>query len=105
MPDKSLADGQIANSSTVVYTVPESVVSVKLTYLALFQTHATTQTITVHIQRHGSTSRQVGRWSLKQNQRGHEFVDAPPFLSPGDKLLLGTTTASAVDFTLSGTET
>ncbi len=104
MSDKSLGDGQVATSSTVVYTVPESVSSTTLTYLALFNTNAADQTIAIYIQRHGSTSRQVGRFVLKQNQRGHEFIDAEPFLSPGDKVLLSTTTASAVDYMLSGTE-
>ena len=101
MANVSLADGQVATSAA---TGDEYVAvgNVRLTFMSLFNTNAANQTVVVYLRRFGSTNRVVARFILKQYQRGSAFIDDQPYLSKGDALVVETTTASAVDFFLSG---
>ena len=103
MPLRSLADGQVASTSTLVYQAPGNQ-SVTLTYLSLYNTNATKQTVNVYILRSGSsTARQIRRFTLEQYQHAQGIsAEEQPTLSPADKILMSTTTASAVDYVISG---
>ena len=99
---KSLADGQVRSSAATIYSQSGSS-AVTLTYLSLFNTSATTQTVALYVKRIGSTNRQIRRFVLKQNQHAQAFsLDDQLVLSPGDAILLSTTTISVVDFVLAG---
>ncbi len=107
MSGKSLADGTAATSATAIYTVPANKSNATITYLGMFNTNATQQIVGVYLKRYGQvSSRQIRRFVLDQNQHAEAFrTDIQPTLSPGDSILLGTTTASALDYFLSGEET
>ena len=102
----SLADGQVSSSASSVYSHFSSSgnTSATLTSLSLFNTSATQQTIFLYFRRFGSTTnRKIRRFVLAQNQHAQAFsLDDSLVLSPGDELLLETTTASVVDFVLGG---
>jgi hypothetical protein len=101
---QTLADGQAATTATAIYELGgrKGSSSALLTYLSLFNTNAATQTVIVYVKRHGSSNRTIGRFVLVQNQRVEVFAQDQPYLSPGDQVLLETTTASALDYVLAG---
>lgn len=98
---KLLADGQLtATSETVIYTVPSSTTTA-VTDLVLHNTGAADQTVQVYV-RHGSTSRVVGYFILKQHYTAQQSFGL--ILGAGDTLRLKTTTANVLDYVLSGVE-
>jgi hypothetical protein len=95
---ESFEDGQIASSEGQIYYAPTKSTFAKSVFL--FNTSATTQTISLYVRRAPSaTSRQFRQIVLKQ----YESADiTPPLLSPGDSIRADTTTASVVDYVITG---
>lgn len=100
---KVLADGQFATSKGTLYTVPGST----KTYVKFFSVHntnAATQTVNVYL-KPGATSRQVVRLSLAQNESANILDIVGSFtLEAGDLVEGDTTTASALDYVITGVE-
>lgn len=98
----TLADGQVATSAAAIYTVPAGTVTV-LKYINFYNTNSATQTLSVYITRSGGTRRQVIRQVLDQYQSLALLSEGESLtLSTGDALEADTTTASAVDYIVSG---
>jgi len=100
---KVLADGQVASSKGTLYTVPGSTVTY-VKWLSLHNTNSTAETVIVYA-KPGSTSRIIARVVLQANEHarildGNEVL----ILEDGDLIEAETTTASKVDFVISGVE-
>jgi hypothetical protein len=96
----TLADGQLANAEADIYT------SVAVTYVrnvAFAHQNAATQTIYVYILRSGGTHRFWKRFVLAQYEQA-DCIDGGQslILSAGDKIRAYTTTATAVDYVVTG---
>ena len=89
--ERTLADGQIANTPTLVYTSTGQ----KTLGLYLFNTNTTAEVVTLQIQRSGGTARTMRQVTL---QASESYELRKLMLSPADVLLLGTTTASKVNY-------
>ena len=98
----SLADGQVATTTGAIYTVPASTVAV-LRSVSFFNTNATTQTLNVYVTRSGGTRRQIFQASMDQNTSLALLSEGETLaLSTGDVLEADTTTATAVDYLVTG---
>ena len=89
--ERTLADGQIANTPTLVYTSTGQ----KTLGLYLFNTNTTAEVVTLQIQRSGGTARTMRQVTL---QASESYELRKLMMSPADVLLLGTTTASKVNY-------
>ncbi len=97
----SLADGQVATSWAAVYTSTGVKTIVKSA--DFHNTNAITQTVELAVTRSGSTRRIIGRATLAQNEKAEFFTDGEVLvLSAADTIDVQTTTATAVDFTITG---
>ena len=101
---KSIADGQVANSQTAIYTVPASTVAF-LKQATFFNTNAAAQTLLIWLKRSGGTSRKHRTFTLAENE-SVDLLDsgATLELSTGDAIEASTTTAAAVDYVVMGVE-
>lgn len=97
---KNAANGQVANTKTTIYTA--SSVTAYRPCVTFFNTNAATQTITLYYKASAGTSRSLRQFSLAQFQSA--VFDERLILNTGDVLEAVTTTASAVDYTVSLTE-
>jgi len=97
---KALADGQVANTLTAIYTVPGSTTAYVRT-MKFFNTNAATQTVEVDLNSAG-TDRQLYRFQLAQNESA--VIDDRITLEAGDIIKATTTTATAVNFSVHGVE-
>lgn len=97
--EKSLADGQLANSKGTIYT---SVGKTVVTDLRVFNTAVTTETVALYIKRSGSSSRQFFRAVLAQNEFAAFEASENVTLSSGDLIEGDTTNASAVNYLITG---
>lgn len=101
---KTIADGQVANSQTAIYTVPASTVAY-VKQVAFFNTNAATQTLIVWIKRSGQTARKIRQFTVAENESVDLLDDGDTFqLSTGDAIQASTTTTTAVDYTVMGVE-
>lgn len=100
-----IADGQLATSDTALYTV-SSTGKVWITSIRLFNTNAATQTALIGMRPSGGgTTRTLGRFVMAQNQSAEVVIKGDPLaLGSSAKLMGYTTTASAVDYLVSGEE-
>jgi hypothetical protein len=99
---KSIADGQVATSWAAIFTAAAKVIIKSCDFL---NTNAAQQTIEVGVTRSGSSRRIVGRAVLDQNEKYALVSDGEALvLSSGDTLDAQTTTATAVDFTVTGAD-
>lgn len=98
---KALAQGQLANTSTAIYTVPGSTKCVEPS-LWLYNTNATTQTVKVHFY-DGTTSRQAAQLELLAGAYAQISFDKTVF-EAADEIRAETTTATQVNYWLSGVE-
>jgi hypothetical protein len=100
---KVLAEGQFANSKGTLYTVPTAT----KTYVKFFNVwngNAATQTVRVYL-KPGSTSRQIVTVSLAQNESANIIELCGSFTLEAADLIEGdTTTASALDYVITGVE-
>jgi hypothetical protein len=96
-----LADGQLPNAQAAIYTVPGGVTAY-VKQVLFFNTNAATQTIDVWIDTSG-TPRQWRRFELAQNQSASLLSEGESLqLVAGCSIQAVTTTASAVDYTITG---
>lgn len=94
-------DGQLPNSKAAILTVPGAT-SYYLKTFFLFNTNAATQTILLYINSSG-TSRQFARIVLAQNESADIIEQGESIeLAAADTIEAVTTTASAVDYTITG---
>lgn len=92
----ALADGQLANTKGTLYT------AAAVTYIKSISCHstsATTQTVIVYVNR-GGTSRVIARAALDQYDT--LYIELPIVLESGDLIEGVTTTASVVDYQITG---
>jgi hypothetical protein len=97
---KVLGEGQVASSKGTIYTVPAST-SAYVKSITFYNTNAATQTLNIYL-KPGATSRQIRRVSLAQYE-SYEFT-SPYVLETGDLIEADTTTATAVDYIITGIE-
>jgi hypothetical protein len=100
---KSLADGQLAATKTTLLTVAAGKV-VYVRWASWHSTSAVTQAVVISVTRSGGTSRIIDRGELDQNWTGFSFQESSLELSEGDILEGQSTTASVVDYVISGAE-
>ena len=101
---KSLADGQLATTWATLYG-PGVGVKAILRSADFFNTNAVAQTLELRVTRSGSTARKFPRATLLQNESLRLLTDGEVIvLSASDVLQAQTTTATAVDFTITGAE-
>ena len=93
----TLTDGSVAITTQNIYTAP-SVALCK--WITFYNKNATQQTLNVYIFRVGSVERQIYRFVLDQYDT--VTINETITLSTGDRLRASTTTASAVDYVISG---
>lgn len=100
---KVLGEGQLPNTKTAIYTVPASTVAY-IKRFSLFNDNAADQTVIIYV-KPGATSRKWRRYVLAQNESA-EVLEAGDslILEAGDQIEAETTTASAVDYVISGVE-
>jgi hypothetical protein len=89
-------DGQLPSSKGTLYTTPAST-SAYVRSMTFVNTNAATQTITIY--KKSTTSRAIAVFTLAQNER--LYLDEPMVLETGDLIEAVTTTAAAVDYTIS----
>jgi len=97
---KALGEGQVASAKGTIYTVPASTWAY-IKSITFYNTNATTQTLNVYL-KPGATSRQIRKISLAQYE-SYEF-SIPYLLEAGDLIEADTTTATAVDYVITGIE-
>lgn len=100
---KVLADGQLAIAKATLYTVPALTVAY-MRYLTFFNTNAASQTVNLYLNTSG-TSRQVKRYVLAQYESAiWPDPNVTATIQAGDLVEADTTTATAVDYVLTGVE-
>lgn len=96
----SLADGQVANSKTTIYT------SSGKTYVKLLicdNVGASTEIVQVYVKRSGSTSRRIAQVELLTDESARIIdKDDALVLSAGDVIEAETTNATSVDYLITG---
>lgn len=98
----TLSDGQLATSIGALYTVPGAT-KAYVKALVLFNDNAAQQTIVLYIKRSGGTRRKWRRFVLEQNETANPIEEGGSItLSTGDAIEAITTTATAVDYTVTG---
>ena len=99
---KNLANGQLPNSIGDLYVVGVGTQAV-IKSITLFNKNTTAETFALHILKAAGTARQISGGVLVAN--GGFMVDDTEYtLGAGDKIQGNTTTASKVDFVISGIE-
>ena len=89
---RTVADGQVAASSTAIYTATaESTVNIRLANTSAVNT----ETVTMTVLRSGSTARRVARFVLAPNEQGFVYGLG---LSNGDIVKASSTDATTVDY-------
>ena len=98
----SLADGQVASSVGSIYTSTGVKTIVKSA--TFFNTNATAQTLNVYVTRSGGTRRQLYRDASMAQYTSFDLLSQGEVLvlSAGDSIDADTTTASAVDYVITG---
>jgi hypothetical protein len=100
---KVMAQGQFANSKGTLYTVPGST-SAYVKFFNVWNSSATPQTVRVYLNPAG-TSRQIITLSLAQNESANIIDLVGSFtLEAGDLIEGDTTTATVLDYVITGVE-
>lgn len=100
---KPLADGQVASSKGTLYTVPASTVAY-VRSASFHNTNAATQTLIVYANVSG-TSRVIGYATLAQHETYYLTTGGEAIvLAAADLIEAVTTTATAVDYLITGLE-
>jgi hypothetical protein len=102
---KTLADGQLPTTQTAIYTVPASTRAI-IKSADFVNNIATVQAVQLWIKRSGGTSRRVCAVSnLSVDEKIEAVSDGESWsLAAGDIIEGMTTTAAAVDYTITGAE-
>lgn len=98
---KVLADGQLPAAKGTLYTVPAAT-STYLHNVNVYNTNAAAQTLVIYLNTSG-TSRKYRQIVLAQDESAEVFTQ-PLQLQTGDLVEGVTTTAAAVDYTVTGVE-
>lgn len=102
----SLADGQLQDAQTAMYTAPSGAgdLAVYVRSVSLYNTSATPQVVLLWIKRAGGTARRFcPRFELDLDEAANLLSEGEVIvLSPGDALLAQTTTDNVVDFIVTG---
>lgn len=98
-----LGDGQLPNSKTALFTSPGATTTY-VKKLSLFNDNAAQQLVIIYLNVSG-TSRKWRRYILNQNESAEVLENGESvILEDGDSIEAVTTTASAVDYVLTGVE-
>lgn len=100
---KSLADGQLPATIGDLYTVPGNTKTIIKT-IKLVNTNTTAETVNLYLTPSGGTARRIIPKDLSLGIGYLLVVDDELTLEAGDKIQGDTTTASKVDYTISGVE-
>jgi hypothetical protein len=97
-----LADGQVADTLTTVYTVPSGN-RLYLNFVSVFNTGAAHQVVFIAYKNGTDPARRLRRYSLAQNESAEYVVAGKSvLLEAGDQLQLQATSAGAVDYLVTG---
>ena len=100
---KSLADGQLANSKGTIYTTPASTETI-IKSIILVNTNTSSETVNLYFKASGGTSRRLIPKNTSLPASNSLIMDDLVTLEAADILEGDTTTASKVDFVISGVE-
>ena len=105
--ENRLAEGQVDTSASAIYTAPQRTSrdgarTTDVDSLIFFNENAATQTIIVYHLQGGGSNRKIARFVLAQNERAVMEQGDLPRIKLGDQILAETTTASAVNYYVSG---
>jgi len=100
---KNLANGQLPSSLGDLYTVPSGTSAI-IRSITLVNTNTTTETINIYYLQSGGTARRILPQNLQLAAGNSLTVDVILTLGAGDKIQGQTTTASKVDYVISGVE-
>jgi hypothetical protein len=95
-----LANGQLANSIGDIYTSTSCTTIVKS--ITLVNTNTTHEHVNLYVLKSGGTARRIIPQNMTLNQNYSLVLDTVITLGSGDKLQGDTTTASKVDYVISG---
>jgi hypothetical protein len=100
---KNLGNGQLPNSIGDLYTVPASTTTV-VRSIVLINTNTTAETVNLYFLKSGGTARRIIPKSLSLAANNSLVFDSPLTMGAADKIQGDTTTASKVDYVISGAE-
>lgn len=101
---KVLAEGQLPTAKGTLYTVPASTKAF-VKFFSLFNTNAAAQTIIIYAKKSTGTSKVIGRCVLQENEGARVIeIGEAVNLEAGDTIEGVTTTATAVDYFITGAE-
>ena len=93
----TLADGQLATSFAAIYSPTAPVI---IESIHLYNTGTAVETVELGVTRSGSTRRQIKRFTLGPDESG--VLERKILLSASDTLDAQTTTATTVDYLVTG---
>jgi hypothetical protein len=100
---KAIADGELPTTLSVLFTATANI-GTYVKELTLFNNNAVNQVIELFVNRQG-VDRSWRRLEIELNEQGDALTDGETMLlEVGDTISGRTTTASAVDFIISGVE-
>lgn len=100
---KQLANGQLPNSTGDLYTVP-AVTTALIKSITLVNTNTTTEAVNLYVLKASGTARRIIPKATSLAAGYLLVADDNYTLGAGDKIQGDTTTASKVDFVVSGVE-
>jgi len=100
---KNLANGQLPSSLGDLYTVPSGTSAI-VRSITLVNTNTTAETINIYYLQSGGTARRILPKDFQLTAGNSLTVDVILTLGAGDKIQGVTTTASSVDYVISGVE-
>lgn len=100
---KSLADGQLASSKGTIYTAPTAKQAV-IKRITLVNTHTSAETVNLYFKASGGTSRRIIPKDTSLAASNMLVMDDEITLEAADILEGDTTTASKVDYVITGVE-
>ena len=100
---KSLADGQLANTKGTIYTTPASTETI-IKSIILVNTNTTSEAVNLYFKASGGTSRRLIPKDTALAASNSLVMSDIVTLGAADILEGDTTTASKVDFVISGVE-
>jgi len=100
---KNLANGQLPSSLGDLYTVPSATSAITRS-ITLVNTNTTIETVNLYYLQSSGTARRILPKDLQLAAGNSLTVDVILTLGAGDKIQGATTTASKVDYVISGVE-
>ena len=100
---KSLADGQLATSKGTLHTGATGKTTV-ITKLTLVNTGSSPVNVNLYFKASGGTSRRIIPKDMEMQGNGYAMIEEGQTLEAGDLIEGDATSATTVDYTLSGVE-